>query len=258
MISQDDVQSAIAMFSSKVHNKQCKCLICLQFKAYEVSKQIILFLVWMLFIEKQYKEVRSIYSAMNTTTKEINKSDGVLQPYEIKSKGIYVSSLLKSGEVDEGLRECLKIQELCGNLKSHRIASRQGVEFQVVSLHYKMNVEVSNGSLTKSIEDDVVDASPEINVRRKPKIKSSKVDFEKRLEKASSESVSSEGSEKCLPQGGGAKSGAKVSDIVKTEAPRRRGRQPKKKEEKESTNQSKKVSKETEKKTTRSIKRERV
>ncbi|XP_055716584.1 uncharacterized protein LOC129810263 [Phlebotomus papatasi] len=260
MISQDDVQSAIAMFSSKVHNKECKCLICLQFKAYEVSKQIILFLIWMLFIEKQYREVRSIYSAMNTTTKEINKSDGVLQPYDVKSKGIYVSSLLKSGELDEGLRECLKIQELCGNLKSHRIASRQGVEVQVVSLHYKMNVEVSNGSLKKAIEEDVVDASPENIVKRRPKTKLNKVDFEKRLEKASSDSVSSEGSEKCVPQGGGgAKSGAKVSDIVvKTEAPRRRGRQPKKKEEKECTNQSKKVSKETVKKTTRSIKRERM
>ncbi|XP_059620616.1 uncharacterized protein LOC132264423 [Phlebotomus argentipes] len=135
-----DIQSACAFFSH--HKKDCECLLCLQYKTEDVSCQMNLFFMWMLFIERQYDRVRDIHQS-------VAKANGTLQPvqpYELKTRAFFASALAQLKTPQSALKEFLKLQQISESMRSHRTALYQGFELQILSVKHLMN---SNQATTK-------------------------------------------------------------------------------------------------------------
>uniref|UniRef100_A0A1B0EW35 Uncharacterized protein n=2 Tax=Lutzomyia longipalpis TaxID=7200 RepID=A0A1B0EW35_LUTLO len=237
------VESAREMFLK--HPSKCQCLLCLQSKLTEVSQQMILFFIWILFIEKQYE--RSICISRHL------KMDKHLQPYEVKSRGLLANALVKLGKEEESMMECKKTLEMCDLLRNQRAACRQGVELQIVSLQYTMNRQENIAPIDENDDATVKQETPSKGFERNSAVTSA-VEFQNRLEICSDGSGQSEGNDR-LPNKDVKVSG-KVNGTTGTRIPTRKGRQTKKiNAEEEVVGKTKKPPAKMEKKSTRSTKR---
>lgn len=211
------------------HKMMCQCFLCLQSKLTDVSQQMMLFFVWILFNEKQYDKCIQIYNNL--------KLDGIPQPYELKSREFVFNALMKMGKNDESLKECKKTMVMCEKLQIQRTASLQGVQIQMMSLEFAQQ-------RTENIPRNRTDGTTEKSTRNVQRIITS-AEFQFRLDVASDAPAQTEGSDRSPRDG---KVGGKVNDTVAT---RKRRQVKEKKDEKET----KKAPVKTVKKTTRSMKR---